>query len=84
MVPHDELSTTRYCLANPEQEYLIYFPEGGKATINLTSVKGDLDVEWFIPSQNQILPGPKPVKGGYFANFESPYIGDAVLYLKKR
>jgi hypothetical protein len=84
MVPHDELSTTRYCLANPEKEYLIYFPEGGKATINLTLVKGDLEVEWFIPSQNQILPGPKPVKGGYFANFESPYIGDAVLYLKKK
>lgn len=84
MVPHDELSTTHYCLANPEQEYLIYFPEGGKATINLTSVKGDLVVEWFIPATNQTLPGPRPVKGGYFANFVSPYIGDAVLYLKKK
>ena len=84
MAPHDELCTTRYCLANPGHEYLIYFPEGGKATVNLSAVEGEMDVEWFIPSQNQTLPGPNPVRGGYFANFEAPYIGDAVLYLKKK
>ncbi len=62
----------------------IDFPEGGKATVNLSSVKGDLDVEWFIPATNQTLPGPRAIKGGYFANFVAPFIGDAVLYLKKK
>jgi len=84
MAPHDELSTTQYCLANPGQEYLIYFPQSGKATVDLTAVHGELEVEWFIPTQNQVLPGAKNVKGGYFAVFECPYIGDAVLYLKKK
>ena len=83
MVPRQDLSTTHYCLANPGQEYLIYFPEGGKATVNLADVKGDMEVEWFIPTQHQTLKGSQKVKGGYFAVFEAPYIGDAVLYLKK-
>jgi len=84
MAPHNELCTSNYCLANPGYEYLIYFPQGGKATVNLTAVEGELDVEWFIPLLNQTLPGPKPVRGGFFAVFESPFTGDAVLYLKKR
>jgi len=84
MTPHDEISTTTYCLANPGQEYLIYFPQGGKATVNLTAVKGDMELEWFIPSQNLTFKGPNIVKGGYFKMFECPYSGDAVLYLKKR
>lgn len=84
MVPREDLSTTAYCLTKPGFEYLIYFPNGGRATVNLSDVKGELEVEWFIPTQNQTLKGERAVKGGYFATFEAPYIGDAVLYLKKK
>ena len=84
MSPHNELSTTTYYLANPGQEYLIYFPQGGKAIVNLTAVKGDMELEWFIPVQNLTFKGPNIVKGGYFKVFECPYAGDAVLYLKKK
>ncbi|MFV0267650.1 MAG: DUF6298 domain-containing protein [Draconibacterium sp.] len=84
MAPHDELSTTTYCLANPGYEYIIFFPEGGKATVNLAALQGEVEVEWFIPSQNITVKGVRTVKGGYFAVFEPPYFYDAVLYLKKR
>src|SRR5262245_55206800 len=29
-LPHGELASTKYCLANPGQEYLVYLPEGGE------------------------------------------------------
>jgi len=84
MKPMGDLSTTNYCLANPGEEYLVFFPEGGKGTINLWHVKGELDVEWFIPTLNRIVKGVIPVKGGYFTNLEAPYTGPSVLYLKKK
>ncbi len=84
MTPREDLATTRYCLAKPGYEYLIYFPESGRATVDLTDVQGELEVEWFIPVTNQTLKNPNTVKGGYFANFTAPFVGDAVLYLKKK
>ncbi|HRO45713.1 DUF6298 domain-containing protein [Agriterribacter sp.] len=84
MIPRSDLSTTTYCLANPGEEYLVFFPQGGKATINLWHVKGEVDIEWFIPAQNRLVKGVVPVAGGYFTNFEAPYTGPAVLYLKKK
>lgn len=84
MKPRPDLSTTRFCLANPGRGYLIYFPSLTKATINLSDVKGEVDMEWFIPSLNRTVKGVTPLKGGYFAVVEPPASVDAVLYLKKR
>jgi len=30
LVPHPELASTRYCLAKPGKEYVVYLPEGGE------------------------------------------------------
>ncbi|MCB0688392.1 MAG: DUF4038 domain-containing protein, partial [Saprospiraceae bacterium] len=81
MKPHADLSTTRYCLANPGQEYLIYFPPFSKGTVNLSDVSGDLDIVWFIPSLNKTVKGVTTLKGGYFAVIEPPVSTDAILYL---
>jgi len=35
MIPKNELSSTRYCLANPDCEYLVYQPESDPFTLNL-------------------------------------------------
>ena len=40
MVPHGELASTDYCLANPGQEYLVYLPEGGEVTVDLSGEHG--------------------------------------------
>lgn len=85
MKPRADLTTTRYCLARPGYEYLVYFPHfTPKATIDLSAVTGELDMEWFIPSMNRIVKGVTPLKGGYFRSVEPPTAVDAVLYLKKR
>jgi hypothetical protein len=82
-VPHPELSSTRYCLADPGNEYLMYFPEGGEAGIDLRDVSGIYSVEWFIPLTNRTVIGPKQVSGGEYLRIEPPTILDAVLYLKR-
>lgn len=85
MQPRADLSTTQYCLANPGQEYIVYYPYfTEKATINLSDVKGELTIEWFIPSMNKTIKAPLTIKGGYFNVIEAPTSMDAVLYLKKK
>jgi len=84
MSPRNDLSTTRYCLANPGEEYLVYFPEGGTATLDLRGAEGEYEVEWFIPTLNRTMKGPEPLKSGDFQVVEAPFAsGDSVLYLKR-
>ncbi len=84
MIPHGELTSSRYCLADPGQEYLIYLPEGGSATINLRhATPGSLfEVEWFLPRLQRTFPGAYPLPGGDYVVTSAPFSGDAVLYLK--
>jgi hypothetical protein len=90
MTPRPELCSTRYCLANPGEEYLVYLPEGGSVTLDLCDFEGvaltgsRFEVEWFLPWVNRTIPGAHPLEGGDYAVAAAPFTGDAVLYLKKR
>ena len=79
-VPHNELASTQYCLATPGQEYLVYLPEGGKVTIDLSAAPGELAVEWLNPTTGETMPG-EAQSGGGSREFAAPFAGDAVLYL---
>ena len=83
MLPRADLSSTRYCLANPDNEYLIYFPESEVARIDLRETSGEFTVEWFIPLLNKTVYGPRTIGGGKYVKFRPPVSIDAVLYLKK-
>ena len=80
MRPHEELASTRFCLANPGQEYLVYLPDGGEVTVDLTAAAGALEVEWMHSVEGTITPG-KPSSGGDKRAFKAPFSGGAVLYL---
>lgn len=82
MTPRNDLASTRYCLANPGQEYLVYLPEGKSVTVDLTDARGLFDVEWFIPILGRTVTAP-PISGGEYRRVTAPFVGDAVLYLKK-
>jgi hypothetical protein len=83
MRPMSMLSTTKYCLANPGYEYLIYFPESGTATVDLRETNTSYDVEWFIPQLNKTIQGAEKLVGGKIVVVTAPFnSGDAVLYLK--
>ncbi len=80
MVPHNELASTKYCLADPGQEYLVYLPSGGAVTVDLSAAKGSLLVEWFNPTTGARRKGKK-ITGGAKRKFTAPFRGDAVLYI---
>lgn len=84
MVPHNELSSTNYCLANPGKEYFIYFPEGGTAILDLKISNSKYIMEWFFPLLNKTFTRNDFVNGGDYLTITSPFSGDAVLYLKKK
>jgi hypothetical protein len=80
MVPSNDLASTAYCLANPGKEYLVYLPEGGQVTLDLSAVSGELKVEWFNPTTGEAKPSGVTT-GGRRRDFTAPFSGDAVFYL---
>ena len=90
MRPRGELSSTRYCLTDatasrPDsaRQYLVYLPDGGGATLNLSAAKGILAVEWFNPSTGTTTASPD-VEAGREVEFRAPFSGDAVLHVWAR
>ncbi len=82
MTPHDELSASRYCLANPGEEYLIFLPEGYEVKVDLSGAKQTYNVEWMHPVAGTTMAGGT-VKGGHKVDFVVPFSGPATLYLSK-
>lgn len=82
MHPRSSLSSTGYCLSNPGKEYIIYFPEGGMATVDLTHSKTTFKVAWFIPIMNKWVDAPQVIEGGGYVKLTPPFTGDAVLWLR--
>jgi Family of unknown function (DUF6298)/Putative collagen-binding domain of a collagenase len=84
MVPHPELASSEYCLANPvnrNAEYLVYVPSGGNVSVDLSTILGEIRGEWFNPDRGLVTVGISTTGGGR-RSFVVPFEGDAVLYLK--
>jgi hypothetical protein len=82
MPPDDSLAETRYCLANPGKEYLIFQPGNkGEFAVNLSEAPATFAVEWFNVNMGRTV-GGKPIKGGGVRTFPTPFGGPAALYLK--
>ncbi len=84
MTPQPTLSSTGYALANASAagEYLVYAPNGGSFTVNLSATPGSLSVEWFNPSNISVTTSGTVPGGSNNVPFTPPFTGDAVLYLK--
>ena len=80
MTPRPDLASSGYCLAEQGKEYLIYAPQDGKVTVDLSHTSGKFIVEWFNPLTGNSQSGDA-VKGGASRSFTPPFHGDAVLYL---
>jgi hypothetical protein len=81
MTPRGELASTKYCLANPGVEYLVYCPAGGK-TISVTLPAGQFAVLWFDASQGQEREESPVAHAGDERKFAVPIAGDALLHLR--
>ncbi len=84
--PQPALASTGYCLAHADRrdpEYLVYLPEAGRVTVDLSGTEGALAVEWFQPESGETTKG-KAVQGGGSVQFQTPFQGqDAILYLQR-
>ena len=78
-VPHGELSSTGYCLAEPARCYVVYQPTGGPLTVTVQA--GDYAFEWHDPSTGQPAGAGELSLGEGKAEFTPPLKGDAVLFL---
>jgi hypothetical protein len=82
MEPSNGLSSSGYCLAHKNEEYLMYIPEGNQLEADLNGASSIFNVEWFDPATGKKIDGGK-VQGGKKVLFKSPFSSDeAVLYLK--
>jgi hypothetical protein len=82
MVPRDDLASTRFCLADPAREYLVYLPDGGEVVVDLSGAAGRFRVEWWNPVEGRSMSGD-PVPGGARRTLKSPIRGDAMLSLTR-
>ena len=80
MIPSETISSTRYCLANPGSEYLIYQPDSGSFTVELKA--GTYNYEWFNPDTGIIVESNTITVNDGNELCTPPFSGDAVLYLR--
>lgn len=80
-LPLPELASTRYCLAVPGKQYVVYLPEGGEVNIDLSGAKGVFKVQWIHPIEGSVQPA-QPVEGGAQRSLRAPFEGHAVVILK--
>ena len=83
MMPHGELASSGFCLADPGKEYVVYLPKGGEVTVDLTPLVGQIVAEWIHPVDGKSVPG-KETFGGAKQTLQAPFSGDAVLHLKAK
>jgi len=84
MTPQPSLVSSGYCLAHPakrDAEYVVYLPDGGSVTVDLSGSEGSLTVEWIHPQTGAVQAG-RPVAAGGSAKLDAPFAGDAVVYLR--
>lgn len=78
--PRNDLASTQYCLAKPGKEYLIYQPQSGAFTVNLTA--GTYSYEWFNPVSGIIASSGSITVAEGDLSLMPPFDGDAVLYIR--
>jgi hypothetical protein len=62
---------------------LVYLPEGGSVTVDLSAAKGELIVEWFDPARHEVVPAGD-VTGETQQQLSAPFDGPAVLFVRSR
>lgn len=80
MFPCPDLASSRYCLAEKGQEYLVYTPDG-KVDVDTGGAARVYTVEWFNPATGRSI-GAGKSGGSYIRSLKAPFQGDAILHLK--
>ena len=80
MDPNDDLVSSGHCMAQVGREYVIYLPDGGSVTVDLSAASGEQPVEWLNP-RTGIYFDADPVTGGASQSITAPFTGEAVAHI---
>ena len=81
-MPHNELTSTGYCLTEPGVSYIVCAPQGGTFSLDLSAVSGDFTAEWIDPVAGTRSPAGQTA-GGAQQTFSTPSDTAMVLILKR-
>jgi hypothetical protein len=70
LTPRSDLASSKYCLANPGTEYVVYQPRAGEA-FSVELKAGTYRYQWFNPA-NGTPAGPSPRRSGSTTRSEQP------------
>ena len=82
VTPQNKLSSTKYCLANPGVEYVVYQPKS-RTDLSLELPAGKYRCEWIDPATGETVNADSVQTTGGRQQFRPSFDGDAVLYLKR-
>jgi hypothetical protein len=83
MQPFDSVTGNAVvAFAEPGKEYVVYLPQGGGVTVDLSAAKQSLTVRWLNPRTGEIQDAGEVRGGDARAAFTPPFGDDAVLHLK--
>jgi hypothetical protein len=81
MQPNNDLASTKYCLANPGREYLVYNPSADANSIMVNLKAGNYNYEWFNPNSGKVESSVTIEAKDGDQPFPTPFKADAVLYV---
>jgi hypothetical protein len=82
--PRVDLASTKYCLASPGREYLVFQPEGGKP-FSVALSGSTFHYEWYVADTGSRSPERGEVTAtGSHHEFTPPFEGSAILHLKAK
>ena len=82
ITPRSDLASSKYCLANPGTEYLVYQPKTGAGfSVELTA--GTYRYQWFNPARGTPMGEGRVEAPGGGQQFKAPFASPSVLYLWK-
>jgi hypothetical protein len=79
--PRDDFSSTRFCLAKPPYEYIVYQPGRSSFTVSGLRPGGLYYHEWYDPGQHEVVKEGQSVASSSAKMF-APANKNMVLYLK--
>jgi hypothetical protein len=82
-VPSESLCSTKFCLADPGHQYLVYQPPASSSGFTLNVLAGTYQLEWFNPATGRVAEASTIVLGSEQHTFKPPFTGDAVLLLQQ-
>jgi hypothetical protein len=83
MIPDTDLVSSEYCLTDRSTEYLVYLPDSNDVKLDLRSVDGLFNVEWFNTNTGEVIESV-PIRGGNIQSMGSPFnTKGSLLHLRK-